>query len=149
MKKIQIFGMAAILMIGLVAAGAFAFGSRNGGQLNQPEDWAEQRTAIEAALDAGDYNAWVVAHEAMDRQPRFFSQVTEENFARFAEMHEAMQTGDFETANTIASELGIERGPNGGQGKMAGARQGQGMRSGNGQGKGMHRGSGQGCMNSQ
>ncbi len=87
----------------------------------------ERRAAIDAAFEARDYGAWVEAMSENDngRGNRMAEFVTEENFSLFAEMHEAMQSGDFEKAEEIRAELGLPEGPSGCMG--GGVRFGKGM----------------------
>jgi len=68
----------------------------------------EQREAVEAAIEAEDYDAWVLAVENCPRENRFAETVTEENFETFVAMHKAMQDKDFETVKVLAEELGLE-----------------------------------------
>jgi hypothetical protein len=103
-----------------------------------------EREEYEKAL-AGGYDAWFAYVEGQDTITNY---VTEENFDRYVDMHEAMQGGDRETALEIREELGIPQGfRNGGvghgngmgmgAGKMhrGGAGYGTGARNGNGVGK--------------
>ncbi|OIO63900.1 hypothetical protein AUJ83_00490 [Candidatus Woesearchaeota archaeon CG1_02_33_12] len=76
----------------------------------------EQRESVEAAIEAEDYDAWVLAVETCPRENKFAETVTEENFKTFVAMHNAMQDKDFETAKALAEELGLEK-P---EGKMGG-----------------------------
>lgn len=74
----------------------------------------EKREAVIAALDANDYDAWVVA--AGEDSP-LLEKVTVDNFSRFIEAHELRQSAraDMEEADLIFEELGIEKkkfGPN-------------------------------------
>ena len=66
---------------------------------------SEEHAAVQAALEAGDYEAWQTATGELCR---FGENITEENFDQFAEMHRLMQAGDVEGAQTIAEQLGIE-----------------------------------------
>jgi len=69
----------------------------------QIEEMKQNREEVQSALQAGDYNAW---KEAVKNGP-MSENVTEENFARFAEMHRLMQAGDIEGAEAIRAELGL------------------------------------------
>jgi hypothetical protein len=76
--------------------------------------------AVQNAIETGDYNAFVAAITNEDgNAPKILETVTADNFARFVDMHNAMQSKDFETAKTIADELGLKqpgmRGPGNGQ----------------------------------
>lgn len=72
------------------------------------------------AMETGDYDAFIEAHEAIGHQPRWAA--SEEDFQLMADMHEAMINGDYETADQIREELGMpERGQGRGRGMMRGA----------------------------
>lgn len=78
--------------------------------------------AMQEALENKDYQAW---KQEVDSRPRMTDFVTEENFDKFAEMHELMQAGDYEGAEAIRDELGLpEMGPGKG---MGGFKRGNGM----------------------
>lgn len=68
----------------------------------------ENHTAIQAALDNNDYNAWKTA---MGDKP-MADKVTAENFTKYVEAHKLMQAGDKTGAEAIFKELGIS-GPKG------------------------------------
>ncbi len=58
-----------------------------------------------AALDSGDYNAWL---EAVPEDSPILEFITSEaDFQKLVEMHEAKEAGDDETAKAIADELGL------------------------------------------
>ena len=67
------------------------------------EQRVEHREAMQAVLEAGDYQAFL---ELVGDKP-ISEIITENNFARFIEMHELMETGDREGAKAIAEELGL------------------------------------------
>jgi nucleotide-binding universal stress UspA family protein len=158
MRKAPIVGMAAMLLVGLVAAGAFAmpFGGNGWGRFGNEavrealeggdydaylsaidEGWRtyragmtegkfnemfehhqemsekraqmqKKRAAVEAAIEAGDYEAWVSAIEGSPGAERLAEVITEDNFGTFAEIHQARQDKDWEKAKELAEELGIE-----------------------------------------
>jgi hypothetical protein len=88
-------------------------------------------TAIEAALKAGDYNAWVTA---MGTNNPWANKITKDNFPKFVQAYNLHQQ-----ANQIMTELGITTGP--------GVGLGLGMMGGIGNGlgnSGMHRGENRG-----
>jgi hypothetical protein len=70
----------------------------------------ERRQAIEAALEAGDYNAWL---EAVGDNCPMAERINEGNFSKLMEAHNLR-----EQARGIMEELGVERGMsrNGGMG---------------------------------
>jgi hypothetical protein len=178
MKKSGILVLASVLVVGLLAFGAFAmpFGKGN--------------SAVKDALESGDFSSWKEAmtselteerfeemrerhsemeakHAEMDlvisqgydawkefvsdnpRGEQMLEVISEENFELLVQMHEARSSGDFELAESLAQELGLEA-PEGklgpglhrqerGQkhGMQGGSKQGPGMQDG--QGQGMHR----------
>jgi len=68
---------------------------------------------VREALENRDYNAW---HEAM--MPPIFQHVNAENFDTFADMHEAIQSGDKDKAEELRTKLGLPEKPT--QGNHAG-----------------------------
>lgn len=105
------------------------------------------RAKIDQALVAKDYDAWKAEHLAWNpNDTRVASKVTAENFAKFAEMRAARQSGDLAKAQQLRSELGIEpKGQGAGQGKGQ-MRKGQGAGQGSCQGTGKGAGQGKGKM---
>ncbi len=89
----------------------------------------EEREAIHTAISAGDYQAWFNLVSQDEELPEHLKSITADNFAKFAEMHQHM-----ESARTIGEELGLEH-PGRGKGK--------------GMGKGMGMGRGAGCPMAQ
>jgi len=78
--------------------------------------------AIQTALDNGDYEAWKTA---MDSHPRITDIINADNFGQFVQMHNYMQEGDFEAAQEIRDELGLEK-----AGPMMGMGFGRGLKMG-------------------
>ncbi len=76
-----------------------------------------QNEDVQSAFANRDYAAFVAAVTSEDGAlPKHFEGITADNFDRYADMHEAMQSKDFETAKAIAEELGLpERGKDNGQ----------------------------------
>ena len=87
----------------------------------------EHREAVEAALEAGDYDAFMTA---VADSPRADQITSEADFYQLVEAHELREAGDYEAARAIMTELGIEKGS--GEGR-SGHRDG-GMRDGSGAG---------------
>lgn len=83
------------------------------------------RTAAQAAIASGDYNAWKAA---VGENSPFAEKVTAENFAKFVEAHKLM-----DQAGEILKGIGIEEGANMGMGMGKALGHGRGM----GQGCGM------------
>ena len=130
--KRKTYGTLALAFVLVLGIGLVMAHQGNGANYNE-----ERHDAMEAAMDAGDYNAWKELHEEYGHG-KIMDVVTEENFDRFVEMHEAMEDGDYETASEIRSELGLGqgRGKGLGQGKSMGEFRSQGRMQGHGQGHG-------------
>lgn len=98
MKKSIMFGTMALVLIGLVASGAFASPLGDYGKR-----MAHGSEAIKDALKDGDYDAYLNALEETDRGP-MDEETFDERSARFQEMEEkraevtaAIESGDYET----------------------------------------------------
>lgn len=135
-KLIGFTTVAALMGIGFAMAMTASADTGMGYGAQRGDCDAEQHEAVEAALEAGDYEAWKELHG--DRG-RIASVVTEENFATFVEMHEAMEDGDMEKAQELRTELGLGVRPQDGSGNRGGMGDGRGKGAGN-----MHRGQGAG-----
>lgn len=81
---------------------------------------SENREAIEAAMEHGDYDAW----KALVADKPIAGKITEENFATFSKLREAMEAHDEEQVEVLRKELGLGQGV------------GQGMHGTQGVGKG-------------
>jgi len=99
MNKKYLTGLSVLAVCVLVATGAYAFGGFGKG--------IQSKEAVQQALEAGDYQAFV---EAISKS------ITEEQFREKAEFYQkkmamlkAKQEGDFETAKALAEELGINK----------------------------------------
>lgn len=79
---------------------------QNHARMQERHQYMEQ---VQAAITAGDYNAWKEAMEQLEKPP-LTDLITEENFDLFVQMHQAIQEGDFDTANRLREQLGIEGG---------------------------------------
>lgn len=110
----------AVLAGGLWAGGAFA---ENGFGPNYTADRHAQMTE---AFANKDYNAWknLMGDRGVTRK------VTEENFARFAEMHTLEVAGKTDEAKKIREELGLGSG----RGEGKGQEKGQGLHRGENRG---------------
>ena len=92
------------------------------------------RAAIEAAIAANDYDAWV---KAVGTSHPWVSKITKDNFSKLVEAHNLRQQAD-----KIMAELGIDKGIGEGQGFGfgLGKGEGRGMGHGLGNGQGLHLG---------
>jgi anti-sigma28 factor (negative regulator of flagellin synthesis) len=73
----------------------------------------QNREEIRAAIEAGDYQAWYELQTQNNRNPKILEYVNEGNFAKFAELHKAIQNRDFETAKDLKVELDLPDRPEG------------------------------------
>lgn len=69
----------------------------------------ERHEAMEEALEANSFEAWTefIAESDDWGRGRLSEVVTEENFPKFVEMHEAIEAGEYEKAKEIRTELGL------------------------------------------
>jgi len=130
MKKQYIGLGAAAMIIGGLTMGSGVVAAYQGDPSVQGPNYTEERhTAMLAAFENNDYQAW---SELMAGKGRVTQVVTAENFARFAEAHRLAAAGDVEGAKLIRTELGLGlrngAGQNGNQdGSGQGGNQGGGM----------------------
>ena len=94
----------------------------------QKTEIQEMHEQMEQAIENNDYEAW---KNIIDSRPRISDAITEENFSKFAEMHNLMQDGKFDEAQAIRDELGFAGFRRGvgqgfqGRGMMRGTQRGQ------------------------
>lgn len=69
-----------------------------------PNYTAQRHEDMTKAFANGDYNAW---KELMQGKGRVTQIVNEQNFAKFAQMHQLMLEGKTDQANQIRTELGL------------------------------------------
>lgn len=97
----------------VISAASFVSAYQGNSEVKGPNYTAERHEAMTNAFDSGDYQAW---KELMgNRGPARF--ITEENFAKFSEMHKLMLDGKYEEAARIRAELGMGNGQGQGQGR--------------------------------
>lgn len=128
MKKTAIFGMLGLMVIGLFAAAGFASAYRGDYSVKGPECSEQRHQLIEDVFQSGDYETWKQLMTETGKSPGVLNLINEENFAKFAEAHEAGKNGDYETAAELRAEIGLNNG-NGprdgtGHGKTEGKQQG-------------------------
>lgn len=82
-----------------------AFGHQNKGMLGNK--LLKNNSAVTAALENGDYNAFVEAMTVNGKTPKMLEYVTEANFDKYVEMHDLLKEGKKEEAKAIADELGL------------------------------------------
>ena len=128
MKRTTIFGLLALMVVGLVVSTSMVSAYRGDYSVKGPNYNEERHEAMEDAFESNDYDAWGKLMTEDGRHPRVVEVVNEGNFATFVEAHEAGENGDSETASALRAELGLNNGN--------GPRDGTGFGKGMGQGKG-------------
>ncbi len=78
-----------------------------------PNCTPERHGAMEKAFESNDYNAW---KNLMQDRGRVSKIITQDNFAKFAEVHRLAEQGKYAEANTIRQELGLGQGQKAGMG---------------------------------
>ena len=124
MKKTTIFGLA-LMVVGLLATTGIVSAYRGDYSIPGPDCEPERHELMGYAFDTLDYDAWYELMTENGRYPRVVDVVKESNFEKFVQAHEAGEKGDYETAATLRTELGLNNG--------------QGLRDGHGKGLGMHK----------
>ncbi|KKS41829.1 MAG: hypothetical protein UV05_C0051G0006 [candidate division CPR1 bacterium GW2011_GWA2_42_17] len=111
----------------LALAGVIGFGAINLALADQGDSaqiglncTAERHEAMEKAFESNDYNAW---KDLMQGRGRVSQIITQDNFAKFAEIHKLVEQGKYAEADAIRQELGLGMG----QGQKSGMGFGQGM----------------------
>ncbi|PIN81438.1 hypothetical protein COV13_01320 [Candidatus Woesearchaeota archaeon CG10_big_fil_rev_8_21_14_0_10_32_9] len=130
MKKTTMFGLLAVLVVGIIFSTGLASAYRGDYSIKGPQFNEERHELMETAFENLDYAAWYELMSENGMHPRVLDVVNENNFATFAQAHNAVESGDFVTANNLRTELGLNNG--------------NGPRDGSGQGA--HQGLGQGRM---
>jgi hypothetical protein len=131
-----VFVVSVAALIGLVSA------YRGDPAVQGPNYDAEVHEQLEAAIEAGDYAAWLQIRQDnnLPNKGRMFQVINEDNFDRYAELHVANLAGDTAKADAIRAELGL------GQGMMKrGTGQGTGMQAHSSAKACAQRGTGQSC----
>ncbi len=118
LNKGTILGALGLAVIGAGAYGMNAFASQSRTGQFGPNYTPERHAQMQAAFDSKDYASWKnqMGNRGATRV------VTEQNFARFTQMHQLMLEGKTDEANAIRAELGLGQGAGRGQGQNAGQR---------------------------
>ena len=114
-NKTLTIGAAAVAVVvttAIVAGASYAY--QGGGDINSTGSFmrrgGEESKAIheeiKTAVENRDYEAWQTL--MAEKQGPNYELITEENFETFAQMHEAMMAGDYETAQSLHEELGLD-----------------------------------------
>lgn len=83
---------------------------------------------VEQAIEEGNYDLWLSAIQDLPHAQDMAQLVSEDEFELLVDMHQAREDGDFETAKSLADEIGLDQlGPRGfGEGQFA---EGKGLRT--------------------
>ncbi|NOZ81030.1 MAG: hypothetical protein GXP63_05130 [DPANN group archaeon] len=129
MKKTSMIGIFAVMALSAVLI-VGAVNAYRGDYASKGPNYSEERhQAMEAAFDNNDYDAWAALMAEDGRNPHMLEVVNQDNFATFANMHEAMEEGDQDTAAQLRAELGLGNGRGRGHAGMMGRGHRQGMGS--------------------
>lgn len=108
------------LFLGVAGISATALAYRGDVNVQGPNYTPERHEAMERAFENKDYNAW---KDLMQGRGNVTRVINQDNFAKFAEVHELSEDGKTAEAQKVRQELGLRNGS------------GQGM----GMGRGMNR----------
>ncbi len=134
MKGKTIFGMFALMVVGLMLSTTLVSAYQGDPNVEGPDYSEDRHESMEGAFETMDYDMWYELMTEDGRHGRVVDVVTESNFAKFVEAHDAAENGDYELAAQLRAELGL----NNGQGPKDGTGFGKGMGQGKGQGQRMH-----------
>jgi hypothetical protein len=104
MKRAMILTLASVLVGGLFLYVSSAKAYQGDPNVKGPNYTEERHDAMQEAFANKDYNAW---KELMAGRGRATQVVNEQNFEKFAEMHQLMLDGKTDEANQIRTELGL------------------------------------------
>ena len=140
MKK-TIFGLLALMVVGLLATTSLVSAYRGDYSVEGPNCDEERHEVMEQAFSTLDFDAWYELMTEDGRHTRVVDVVTESNFETFVRAHEAGENSDYETAAALRAELGLNNGngPKDGTGHGKSQGRGQGMQQNN---KGLRQGNG-------
>jgi hypothetical protein len=111
MKKTILFGLGLLFVIG-IASLITVFAYKGDPNIQGPNYDADVQAQMEAAIESGDYDAWIALREEnnLPMNGKIFQVINADNFDKYTALHNAMEDGDYETANTIRTELGLGQG---------------------------------------
>lgn len=127
MKKITIFGLLALMIVGIIASTSLVSAYKGVYTVQGPNFTEERHESMEVVFETLDYNAWKELMTENGRSSRVLSVVTEDNFETFVKAHKAEINGDYELAAELRAELGLNNGngPHDGTGYGQGHKQKQ------------------------
>lgn len=123
MKKATIFGLLALMVVALLTTTSLVNAYRGDYSVKGPNYTEDRQEAMENAFESFSYEAWYELMTEDGRHPGVVEVITEDNFERFIQAHEAGLNGYSETARELRSKLGLNTGP----GPEAGRGHGRGL----------------------
>ncbi|NTV23982.1 MAG: hypothetical protein HGA85_06465 [Nanoarchaeota archaeon] len=110
MSKNMIFGIGALFLISVISLGVMAY--QGNMDIKGPNYNTDVHEQLEAAIEAVDYDSWISIRQEnnLPTRGRIFQVINAGNFDRYAELHNAVEAGDIETAEQIREELGLGQG---------------------------------------
>lgn len=109
MKK-NFLAILSLFIVGMIIATGFVSAYRGDYSIKGPEFSEELHQEMTSAFQDLDYAKWYELMTENGRHSRVLEIVTEENFEKFVQAHNAGLTGDYQTANEIRAELGLNNG---------------------------------------
>lgn len=110
MNKTNILGMFALFAVALLVTMASVSAYKGDYSVKGPDFSEDRHELMESAFENEDYQAWYQIMSENGRGSRVLEKVTEENFAKFVQAHNAGISGDYELANQLRAELGLNNG---------------------------------------
>ena len=115
-KKILGLGVVATLALGAIAiVPSISQAYRGDASVKGPNYTVERHETMEKAFENNDFTAW---QKLMDGKGRVTKIVTQDNFAKFAQIHKLTEEGKTVEAQKVRQELGL--GMHNGSGKGMG-----------------------------
>ena len=133
MKKTAIFGLLALMVVGMVFSTSMVSAYRGDYSAEGPNYNEERHELMENAFETLNYDEWYDLMTENGKHPRVVDVVTESNFETFVQAHNAGKNGDLETASVLRAELGLNNGNGPKDGTGFGKGQGNRMSQGKGQ----------------
>ncbi len=108
--------MFALFFVGILLSTGFVSAYRGDMSVQGPNYGEERHELMQEAFENNDYNSWKELMIQDGRHPRVVNVITEDNFAQFAEIHNAKLSGDYEKVKELRAELGLGQGMRQGKG---------------------------------
>ncbi len=129
MKGKTIFGMFALMFVGILLSTTLVSAYKGDFTAQEPNYNDDRHEAMEESFETLDYETWYELMTEDGKHSKVVEVITEKNFVKFVEAHEAAENGDYETAAKIRAELGLNNNP--GPKDGTGFGRGQGYKSKN------------------